>query len=515
MILDGSKVDAGSDLSFDICIVGSGASALTIAKALSAEKLSVCVLESSFDDLRDSRVQKPYTYDKHPRWYGGEEFRRLDKGVLVRGSTLKKVRSDFFTSSRTRSFGGSTNCWEGLVRPYDAHDFDRWPISRNDLRVYYEQVMQTLELGYFDWFDEPGNWKELALEDIEPFKLPEGSPLKTVVCQQQTDLDIIELQNNFKGLFSKNKNLTLIRNATCVDIEIDYPQEIELKSVTCVALDKVSFEAAKTFKVRAKQFVLAMGGLEIPRFLKMQFARHQMNYPRVGQNYMNQAKYLVAGFAKLASPINPKIRRFYQGQVPLRTNDTVLLTPYIVPTSSALEKYGINNFAVKLNMMQAGTIFFEIEFEQEPNQESTIQLEDELVDSIGQPVVKLDWRFKSKDRRTLTRACELIISTLSSVIEMEDFRYIDWSYDHNPDLPEKDMNYQPVQPQNSHLGTVRMNSADGVDDGVLDSDLKFKGFTNLWIISTAAFPSGGWAPPTLTLMAMALRLSDKLKSIRE
>ena len=163
-------------------------------------------------------------------------------------------------------------------------------------------------------------------------------------------------------------------------------------------------------------------------------------------------------------------------------------------------------------MMQAGTIFFEIEFEQEPNQESTIQLDKELVDSVGQPVINLDWRFRSKDAKTLTRACELIISTLSSVIEMEDFRYIDWNYEINRDLPEIDMNHQPVKPQNSHVGTVRMNSLDGRDDGVLNSSLQFKGFTNLWVISTAAFPSSGWAPPMLTLMAMALRLADKLES---
>ena len=44
--------------------------------------------------------------------------------------------------------------------------------------------------------------------------------------------------------------------------------------------------------------------------------------------------------------------------------------------------------------------------------------------------------------------------------------------------------------------------------GVVDSDCKVHGMKNLFITGSSTFPTGGYANPTLTIVAMSLRLAD-------
>jgi choline dehydrogenase-like flavoprotein len=57
-------------------------------------------------------------------------------------------------------------------------------------------------------------------------------------------------------------------------------------------------------------------------------------------------------------------------------------------------------------------------------------------------------------------------------------------------------------------GSTRMGISRG--KAVVDSDLRCFSVRNLWVASTSAFPSGGGANPTLTLMQFTMRLADHL-----
>ncbi len=59
------------------------------------------------------------------------------------------------------------------------------------------------------------------------------------------------------------------------------------------------------------------------------------------------------------------------------------------------------------------------------------------------------------------------------------------------------------------LGTTRMH----VDprQGVVDADGRVHGMSNLYVSGGSVFPTGGAAPPTLTIVALALRLAQHLK----
>ena len=63
-----------------------------------------------------------------------------------------------------------------------------------------------------------------------------------------------------------------------------------------------------------------------------------------------------------------------------------------------------------------------------------------------------------------------------------------------------------------HIGTARM--AANPRDGVVDENCRVFGVHNLFIASSAVFPTSGQANPTLTIVALALRLAEKLKSAR-
>ena len=62
-----------------------------------------------------------------------------------------------------------------------------------------------------------------------------------------------------------------------------------------------------------------------------------------------------------------------------------------------------------------------------------------------------------------------------------------------------------------HLGTTRMSETD--QTGVVDRDCRIHGMDNLYVAGSSVFPTGGWAFPTFTIVALALRLSDQLRQI--
>ena len=60
-----------------------------------------------------------------------------------------------------------------------------------------------------------------------------------------------------------------------------------------------------------------------------------------------------------------------------------------------------------------------------------------------------------------------------------------------------------------HLGTTRMHTDPTM--GVVDADCRVHGVRNLYVAGSSVFPTYGCSNPTLTVVALALRLADHLK----
>jgi choline dehydrogenase-like flavoprotein len=61
------------------------------------------------------------------------------------------------------------------------------------------------------------------------------------------------------------------------------------------------------------------------------------------------------------------------------------------------------------------------------------------------------------------------------------------------------------------MGTTRMHR--DPRHGVVDANARLHGVANLFVTGSSVFPSGGYANPTLTVVALAIRLGDHLKGL--
>jgi choline dehydrogenase-like flavoprotein len=70
----------------------------------------------------------------------------------------------------------------------------------------------------------------------------------------------------------------------------------------------------------------------------------------------------------------------------------------------------------------------------------------------------------------------------------------------------------PLKPDpnaHHHAGTTRM--ADDARWGVVDSECRVHGTEGLYVAGASVFPTAGWANPTLTIVALAVRLAEHLR----
>jgi hypothetical protein len=138
--------------------------------------------------------------------------------------------------------------------------------------------------------------------------------------------------------------------------------------------------------------------------------------------------------------------------------------------------------------------------EQQPNAQSRITLGSE-VDSLGMPRIHIDWRYNNGDLDTVNRSIALLAQDINQS-KLGRFEY-------DPASVEFEMTRYGAY-GGHHIGTARM----GVDPctSVVDANCKVHGVSNLYIASAATFPTSSQANPTLTVVAMALRLAEHLKN---
>jgi choline dehydrogenase-like flavoprotein len=143
----------------------------------------------------------------------------------------------------------------------------------------------------------------------------------------------------------------------------------------------------------------------------------------------------------------------------------------------------------------ATTLLIGCRAEQVPSPESRVTL-DRSRDRLGVPRVRLHWRVSQDDLASLTRAQALIAEALA---------------DRSVHLFHVDRgagSAQPICGGAHHMGTTRM--ACDPRQGVVDEHCRVHSARNLYIAGSSVFPTGGWAPPTLTIVALGLRLADHL-----
>jgi choline dehydrogenase-like flavoprotein len=115
----------------------------------------------------------------------------------------------------------------------------------------------------------------------------------------------------------------------------------------------------------------------------------------------------------------------------------------------------------------------------------------------------LDWRFTDLDKYSLRRSLEIVGEEVGRA-GLGRLKLNDW-------VVSDDLSSFPGSESWHHMGTTRM-SADP-KTGVVDKNCRVHGVDNLFIAGSSVFPTGGIANPTLTIVALTLRLADHIKTL--
>jgi choline dehydrogenase-like flavoprotein len=143
-------------------------------------------------------------------------------------------------------------------------------------------------------------------------------------------------------------------------------------------------------------------------------------------------------------------------------------------------------------------------FEQAPNPDSRVTLGDE-VDALGQRKVCVDWRLTELDWHTYRTAAGLFGAELANSCGGK-FQLEPWLQEGSDAVPQ-------LRGTAHHLGTTRMS--DDPNLGVVDRHCRVHGVDNLYVVGSSVFPTGGWAFPTFTIVALSMRLAEHLRMLAD
>ena len=137
--------------------------------------------------------------------------------------------------------------------------------------------------------------------------------------------------------------------------------------------------------------------------------------------------------------------------------------------------------------------------EQSPDRERRVTL-GEARDAFGLPVARLHWFLGARELESAERAEEILRHELA--------RLGAGRLRTGRELAEGDL-VPAVHPTvHHHLGTTRMHRAS--QHGVVDENARVHGVANLFVAGGSVFSTSGFVNPTLTIVALALRLSAHL-----
>jgi len=509
MFRDANQLEPGTVLESDLCIVGGGAAGISIALEFANTGANVVLLEGG--GLKPDAATQDL--------YAGSARRSYISGSLNIGSE----ENAYLTASRLRYFGGSTNHWGGICRPLDELDFverpwvpnSGWPIRLADLEPYYARANTVMGLQSFA---EPGDAEAPRLYGADRFREFEYKYFhRRVVLFGDRYLNSVEKAGNVAAYLHANvTNIQSNRDGTAVD-----------------GVD-VSTLAGLRFRVHSRVYILACGGIENPRLLLASRGVHQYGLgnatDRVGRYFMEHP-HLYPGH--VCFPVAEKgMDRFAMRLNEKTRND---LFPVICPSPALQRAHQLLNFGAELHDVRRqfrnwsplsrniarfteglhrftrqmdpaagggkdpggfyGQLFARTEHA--PNPDSRVSLTRER-DALGVPRVDLDWRLTGRDVDSIKRTTALLAREFGSLALGRASVTVDEA---EPDRISVGMH---------HMGTTRMH--EDPRHGVVDRDCRVHGLANLYVAGSSVFPTSGFANPTYTLVALALRLADHIKS---
>lgn len=545
MLVDSRKLPDGEIINTEVCIVGAGPAGIALAKEFIGSNVRVCLLESGELEVN-------------------HETDTLSEGEIV-GDPFIPLHE-----MRRRQFGGLANVWNIEIHDHkigvrhavlDPIDFEKrdwvpysgWPISYTSLVPYFKRAQTICKLGALDY--APDRW-ESAL----------GKRIQFQNDRVTTSMFQFGLSGVFAGEYRNEidqaPTITTYLNANVVEVEADEDgNTIQSVQVACLS--------GTRFRVNAKVFVLATGGIENARLM---LASNKVHRHGLGNHYDVVGRYFMDHPLVNCGLLTPKDKTVFNrmGLYDKRfvNNETVMgkfvltesvmrreklfnMSALVFPREESYKSPGKLSAKALLRGLRRGNLgedsihhlkkvildiddiaidFYRLKIkkteiypslrfggwtlqqgndkkfskfevisqtEETPNPENRVTLSDKK-DRLGFPQAKLIHRWSQTDIENVRRSQEVFAQEFASA-GLGDMEF-EWE------------DNRPVAIPSSHhnMGTTRMHES--AKAGVVDADCKVHGLSNLFIAGSSVFPTGGYTNPTVTIVALAVRLADHLKA---
>jgi choline dehydrogenase-like flavoprotein len=532
-IIDARTLPPRAELDTDICVVGAGAAGITLALELAGSALDICLLESGGFSL-DEQIQSLYDIE----------------------STGYPPRENYM--SRVRRFGGSCNLWAGrsmLLSPSDFSPRDwvpdsGWPIPYTELAAWYPQAGRILQLPALA--DANLDEYQGRMTPDEQAIFADGTFVPTTSLWARTPQ---RFGSEFKAKLRRARNVRVLFHASATQINLNEAGD-SIASVAAATLE------GNGLRIRARIYVLACGGLENARLLLASRDRNPRGvaneHDLVGRYFMDHPR---AVFGKVHLTAQSRLRALRgwplpNGKLQLGIGLSAetqrrerLLNHYVtlesqtsgyaearyqalVQTAKVLLRRGHAGSRWDLRRMKVGDLpnmiyllspkelmphflyrwyvaareaiprrpaaqtYIAVYFcEQPPDPESRVTLSDQ-VDQLGMRRLKFHWRIGEPVVHSILRMQELLAQRLQGL-----------------GIGRLERSEQPIAftDASHHMGTTRMSQSQ--QHGVVDGNCRAHSVRNLYLAGSSVFPCAGYANPTISIVALSLRLAAHLRAL--
>jgi choline dehydrogenase-like flavoprotein len=526
----------------DVVIIGSGVSGALLAHRLAKQGIKVLILEAG---KSVERAQAVNTFENALIKVPESAYTQAPQAMFPRTDEphqwYVQAGPDIFKSTYLKVMGGTTWHWLGTAIRLIPSDFNTqtlfgqgidWPINYSDLEPYYIEAENELGVSGHSMHDQGSPRqspyplpaiaqsycdqtfiKELAQTPYEVTPTPQARNSvahdnRPACCGSSSCIPVCPIQAKYDATVHIKKaqaaGAALMTESTAVQLLVGKDQKIE-------AVKYKRWDQSEGF-IKAKQFILACHAIEIPRLL---LASKTSTYPQglsnrsdqVGRNLMDHPVQL--SWALSQAPVYPYrgpqstsgIENMRDGG--FRRNRAAFRIeigndgwgwPTGAPTSTAQQfaRAGLRGKVLDQAIANQASRHIRLAslMEQLPDPENRVSLDLKELDIYGVPRPKLHYRVDDYVQKGLNAA---------QTAHTEIFGHI-----RATDIQHK----QQYEGAGHIIGTTRMGHNE--KSSVVDANLVSHDHTNLMIVGSSVFPTGGTANPTLTIAALSLRASDFL-----
>jgi choline dehydrogenase-like flavoprotein len=547
LLLDTNELPDGQALAADLCIIGAGAAGITIAQELIGSGIDVLLLEA-----------------------GGLKAEKATQAMYA-GSVIDERLHSPPDRYRQRRFGGTTTIWGGRCVPFDDIDFESrdyvaysgWPITRAALLPFYPKANQLCEAG------------EFVYDAAEAFRAPLPPMLTGFTSANfSTDtLERFSCPTDFGRRYARplraagNVRVLLHANGTAIRLDAAGRQVTDLTvrnlqgkrfnvSAQQFVLATGGLEVARlllasrdvqpngignSYDVVGRYYMCHVAGTIGRIKIQGPLDRAYHGYDISDEGIYCRRRLALRAEVQRAQRLGNFIARLHHPRItdPAHRNailSLLYLAKFVIPYEYGKRLHGGESASFSTWMHHMANVvtgpadvaafawhmlrhqklaqrkfpsiiirsaanLYSLDFhaEQRPNPSSRISLGDER-DALGVPRLKVDWRYTEADVDTVSRALALLA---------EDLRRSQIGYfEYDPASVETEMTRYGAY-GGHHLGTARMGTDPRLS--VINADCRVHETTNMYVAGAAAFATSSQANPTLTVVALALRLAAHLR----